>query len=269
MLTTFGCASMKPSADIKTGEEIYLHYTCRAESGRLLDTTDKKIAGDDTVEKILGFPKKARFDPILLTAGKDHPLQPEGPLKLYRPEIYSRLAHDMVGRERNHPYELIISSDVPKDIKDFSRYFTTRRIYKASDIRKEPLAYVKNVTGRVPTVGEVFDYQGEPNTKVVAVDDKTVTYQMIFDQMVIDTDYGKALVVNKDGKVITTIDAKVGTLVLTNGVMGRIVKVTDDKIKIDYGYPLGDKQLNCSVTATSPPPESIKTKTAAKAEIKK
>lgn len=256
MLT--GCVVTSSSTDtistdtIKLEEPVFVNYTCRTSKGRVIETTRIEIANDTAVEKSEVFLKRPEYNPSKIVAGRKVPDPLGEQLKPLIPAIKNQLALALVGQSKNQNIELTIEADVPEGMQPMNRFITKKRVAIVSKITKGSRQLFEQKYGRAPVIDETFKFKGKDSYRIAGFDETTITYEDIFEEEIFDTQWGPARSVIRGDKVITTIDAEEGTLIRAGGFIGQIVKVTDEKIIIDYGYPLGEKQLKCSVNAYSP-----------------
>ena len=254
MLVAFGCVPVTPAGKanvnvVKAGEHVRVNYTCRAKNQAVVDTTEQVVAEDKTIEKSRVFWERDVYVPIAIVAGKDQPDPVEGKLKPLEPEIHSRLAHAIVGKPKNRPLELVIASDVPKDMNSMNRFLTIPRVRITPVIRTITLEQFKQVNRREPKLNEVFSQDGKPYAEIIDIDSEKVSYKVLIDQQQgMESPWGRVTLGINGDSLIATIHSKVGMLVRSGGVIGRVAKVTEKSISVDYGYPFGEEQLKCTVT---------------------
>lgn len=63
----------------------------------------------------------------------------------------------------------------------------------------------------------------------------------------VDTPFGKGAIRENEKNYEIVIDASVGSLVRTRGLVGRISEVRDGSIVVDYGHPFGGETLTCDI----------------------
>ena len=70
---------------------------------------------------------------------------------------------------------------------------------------------------------------------------------------VVDTPFGKGTIKENEKNYEIVIDASVGHLVRSQGLVGRVSEVQDRTIVIDYGNPFGGETLSCDVKVEPAP----------------
>lgn len=258
MLLSFfcGCGGLEPVQTIKQGEAVNINYTCFTEKNEVLVTTDHAVAQDLNFKKSRIFMKKLSYGPISVIAGEKQPDQVPGGLKLLDPEIRTRLAFAIAGSKKGRVYDLIIESAVP-GMEDNNRYRTIKRVRTVPKIQVSTRKSFTLGHGREPVKGEIFSKNGRPYAKVVDIDAKNVTLELIiYPDLVLDVPWGKAKATagTKD-TIVITIETAVGTLVRTGGVIGVISRISGNDIIVDYGHPFAEEILKCRVETICDKPE--------------
>jgi hypothetical protein len=110
-------------------------------------------------------------------------------------------------------------------------------------------------TGKEPQEGA--DYIVDPLIpgKVASVSENEVLIRFsVKPGSVVDTPFGKGTIRETEKSYEIVIDATVGRLVRTHGLVGRISEVKDRMFTIDYGHPFGGQTLMCDVKVVPAPP---------------
>jgi len=145
---------------------------------------------------------------------------------------------------------MVLESEVPPELdSDWRKRY--RRIERISTYPRIQKVLKKDFIadqGHEPKVGQILYYNGEAEAEVVDVDDTQVTEKLNPDGIFhLKTNWGVE-VSKVDGDTVKGIlHTEPGTLVRTVSLIGRISKVTDDTIIVDYGHPFGGYPLECSV----------------------
>ncbi len=248
-ILTAGCAGLeiRENALAGKGDMLSIHYTCKTLSNKLVDTTYPDVIEDKTVKTSQAFKTLIKPGPVNIAAGEKNPLQTEGVVKRFRPELLTLISHSLVGKKIGEKYLVKVESGVPEGLKPFSRYIKTKRKRTSSVIRKGSIKYFRQAKHRDPIAGEVVERDDGRKIKIIGVEEEKYTYEILLDSLSIDSPWGPANVKRKNRELNMVIDAEVGTLVMMNGNMGKIIKVTDEDIIVDYGYPLGEECLLCTI----------------------
>nr|NJM04436.1 hypothetical protein [Desulfobacula sp.] len=243
-----GCGSIGPSIPIQTGDRIRTDYTCRVKEGEVIETTVSSVADDPSVKKSRVFIKKEAYGPVTIIAGQDQPGRTEGDLKPITPEIRSRIAKAMAGQAKNKAFHLDLESRVPEGIDDSVRYSSIQRVRRVPRFRTLDKDLVVRSLGREPVAGEVFSNETGPYLRIVSVDGDKVTQESIVHE---NSGYwyrwGMIRKEYDGDEVVVTIDAQEGDLARTGEVIGRVVKVTENTITVDWGHIFGGETLKCDV----------------------
>ena len=118
-----------------------------------------------------------------------------------------------------------------------------------------------------PEIGKVFSYDSAFNCRVKEIaGDEVIVRLLPKEGTVVKTPFGEGHVIGEDAdsyKIV--IDARVGDLVRSAYLIGRITDVDDKSMTIDYRNPFGRETLFCDVTVQSlTKAESNKDKTSEK-----
>ncbi len=248
LILFLGCTGLTPGPRVEKGERVRVDYTCRTETREVIDTTTPAVAKDESLAKSRVFAQRPDMKPLRLVAGEDLPnLKPREVLFLDE-EIGTRLAHAVVGREKGKSLEVILESRIPEGLEDSHRYRMIPRIRTAPRIQIIPGEIYRKDYGRLPEKGEILTEAGQAYAEVIALDPDNITIKLITDPLrTFDTPWGQARETGDDKEVRVTIEAEVGTLVRTGGLIGRISEINEKNIIVDYGHPFGGQTLNCTV----------------------
>ena len=254
LLLVSGCAGMKQVKKIEPGDRLLVRYTCSADGYGAIETTDRKVAADLSVQKSRVFlPEKAN-GAVILIAGQNQDLA-FGDIKYLTDEIHNQIARELVGKSRGGSYKMVIQSQVPKGLKDSQRYRIVQRERVVSRIRENERRRFTGDLGHEPKVGELLYRDGLPYAEVVGIRSDAVSLKLITDNgLRIDTFGGtmSAVSTDEEDKVKVVIDSHEGLLVRTGPVIGRVIRVDEKSIVIDYGHPFAGQKLECRVEVLDP-----------------
>ena len=101
-----------------------------------------------------------------------------------------------------------------------------------------------------PAAGQPFIIDPAFPGWVTAVSEQEVVIQFrAVPGNVIETPFGPGRIREEQDRYLVDIEAREGRLVRTGNRIGRIVKVDDKMILLDYRHPFGYETLMCDVTA--------------------
>lgn len=243
-----GCAGIKTAHMIEPGHEVQVNYTCRALNGDVMTTTRRSIAENPAIAKSRVFSDQAEFKPVSIIVGQDMPGQIPGEVHFFDDELKSKLAHALGRKEMGKTYDLTIVSDIPKELEDRNRYRDVNRVRIRPGTKKVSRLGFTKAHHKEPKQGEILSKDNQPYARVMAVDPENVTLEYInLENTVLETPWGKARCVADKDHIVVTIEARVGTLVRTGGLIGRITAVDEKKFRVDYGHPFAGETLKCEV----------------------
>ncbi|MBU1194398.1 MAG: hypothetical protein KKE62_13850 [Proteobacteria bacterium] len=244
-----GWAESEPvSSMINAGDTVYINYTCRTDTGEVLITTDPDIANAEHLVKSTAFWDQSSYDDVRITAGTDAFAKRQKSLKFFDLEIYDRFSQALVGKKKGQSFDLELKAQLPQGLDNTIRYHIDPKTREVPIIKKMSLYNYTRSMGKAPVVGDTWPHDKTPYARVLSFDEKNVTYELIApDGYPVATRWGMAFSKKMGDRMVSTIDAKVGTLVRWNRVLGKIIEVNDTQIKVDYGHPFGGEHLKCRV----------------------
>ena len=243
-----GCAGLEPVPRVEKGEKVRVEFTCRTPGNKVMDTTSPVLAKDESIAKARVFAPRQNLKPVDLTAGENPPDLKPGDIQFLDTDIRTGLAHALVGREKGKPLEVVLESKAQSRLEDSQRYRKIMRVRTVPRVQTIPCDQYQATHGRLPEIGELFKENGQAHAEVIALDPDNITIRLITDPpFTVDTPWGKARTDGDEKEVRVTIEAEVGTLVRTGGLIGRISEINEKNIVVDYGLPFGGQTLNCTV----------------------
>jgi FKBP-type peptidyl-prolyl cis-trans isomerase 2 len=101
-----------------------------------------------------------------------------------------------------------------------------------------------------PEAGKIFSYDSAFDGRVEEVTEKEVDVRLLPKEgAVVKTPFGEGHIISEDADSYKIdIDARVGSLVRSAYLIGRITDVDDKTMTIDYRNPFGGETLFCDVT---------------------
>lgn len=242
------CAAMNPPEKIKENRQVKVNYTCMTESGALIATSSLSDVENPSLKKSKGFVERDKYEPVELTAGKEAPGQWDDKLKKLEPEILTKISFQLAGMEIGKETEIFIESEIPKGMIAKNRYREIKRVSKVPKIRSIPIEqYRKTFGDSMPEPGDIIPFQGKPLFRILSVSPNHINLETITRGFHRVTPWGEAVTYIEGDMVVSTIEAKLGTIVKTGPVIGEITEITEDTIKVDYGHPFAGRILKCRV----------------------
>ncbi len=100
-------------------------------------------------------------------------------------------------------------------------------------------------------MGQILYDNGVPSVKIIAADDKAVTFEKVLNEdgpTYWEVDFGVCQLDDLgDGFVQVTVNTQIGRLVRRGRVVGRVSEITDKNVIMDFGNPFAGYPLECKV----------------------
>lgn len=248
-----GCSTLQTTGTvIGPGDLLKVNYTCSIKDKGVVDTTFAAVADDADVAKSRVFIRFGKYEPLGVTAGTGAPASRSlAGLTPLDTEILNQIAQQAVGKQTRRTYDMVLTSQTPSGISPKLQYRVLEKRKKLKKVFNIPLKQFVFEQKREPEIGEVLYDNGVPSVKVVAANDEQVTYEMILAEdgpTYRDTEFGVCQMDDLgNGYIQMTLNSEVGRLVRLGQVVGRVSRITDDSVVIDYGNPFADYSLECKV----------------------
>ncbi len=251
---SLGAVEKAPSAgDVRTrdarmvepGDVATLDYLCRLKTGEVVASTG---AVADAERKSPVFAPGKRSGAVSLGAVAPDDPYPEqlypGPFEL---EIEHRLARQVTGMKEGETQRVNLSASMvmPKNEQEGFAYLS--RVRTRPKEMTMPKGDYEFRARKAPEVGQEYSYDPAFPGRVTSVTETDVTIAFSKRGDTIETPFGTGRVREEADRYKVDIDAKEGTLVRTGNKIGRITKVDDRVIVIDYRHPFGYEELICDI----------------------
>ncbi|MGD9159971.1 MAG: hypothetical protein PVG39_16270 [Desulfobacteraceae bacterium] len=255
-----GCQSaghnrvIKPENIIDFGDETLVDFTCRLKKdGKIVMTTDESLIKDNNDAMSSIFFPLPKYIPVSVTAGEGKKAPDYGTLNSTHKEILENISMVIVGKEEGSPVAFDISAEYSQITSDDDRYKKIDRIRKKPRTQKVSLEHWQIRNGKTPSPGDVIEnYQNAEGVTltILSVDDNHVEFKVsVKEGTPVDTPMGKAILYEDGNNIKTIFDYKPGDLVRSGPIVGRVIDVTDTRVKFDYGHPFGGESLSCEAVA--------------------
>jgi FKBP-type peptidyl-prolyl cis-trans isomerase 2 len=254
VLLIFSMATGAGAAEaIKAGEKVRVDFACRLQNGELAAATDPGLSDRPDVARAGIFKKRANAEPLVITAGRDEAVYGKPGRRGFEGEIVAKLAEAVVGMQPGEGRTIELSSAVQKDLPPGERFLDMNPVRaRPKELRMTRDAY-QSRTGKEAAVGQGYTVDPALPGKVASVSGEEVVIAFSAEPgSSVETPLGMGTVRDAGNRWEIAIDAKVGGLVRSGNMVGRIVAVEERIINIDYGHPFGGEVLNCDVRAARP-----------------
>jgi FKBP-type peptidyl-prolyl cis-trans isomerase 2 len=250
-----GCSGTP--AVVKTGDKVELGFTCRLPNGELAATTRPDDAFGDDKRSPYYLPRRGA-ETVSLTAGVN-PVDLKKDRLSFEEEIIKRLNHAVVGLKEGEQVVRELQAERYPSVSPtdrFVRMATVRKRQKEMRLSREEY---QNRSGKEPEVGQRFVIDPLVPGTVSEVTDKEVVVRFAPEQgKTLTSPFGPISVRETATHYELLIKAENNRPVRTGGMVGRIVEVTDESFKVDYGHPFGGETLRCDMTVAGVKPAEAK-----------
>ena len=257
-------SDIRPQSQITAGDEVSMQYACFLENQELAATTLEKVAGDPGIKKSSIFVEPASFGPIMLKAGGEEEAEIDDDceeckkkkkeLQQFEKVIEAQLSKAVVGWQPGKTKKIKLSAPERTDVARTERFIQLAKVLKApKELRVQREQYIGQ-NHEQPAVGQKVDYYPPLKGEVISIGEKEVVIRFsLSPDTAIDSPFGKKRAYDRGDFFEIVIDARVGALVRTGPLVGRIAEVGEKMFTLDYGQPFGGKILSCEVEAELPP----------------
>jgi FKBP-type peptidyl-prolyl cis-trans isomerase 2 len=244
-----GCATVDSGPVFKAGDEVGIQFTCRFPNGDVAATTHKATADDRSQPKSNIFLSVKNDDPFSTTAGENKDLKPDV-LPGFEDEILRQLAMATVGMRHGEERTIKLTAETHERWKgEEQKLEMVRKRNHPKEIHIRRSEYTRKLK-KEPEVGNEFAYERGFTAKVKTVTDKDVIVSIsAISGTKLTTAFGVSTIRDAGDRYEVVLDPKMGTLVRSGGLVGRVSQVGDDKFTVDYSNPFGGESLDCSFSA--------------------
>jgi FKBP-type peptidyl-prolyl cis-trans isomerase 2 len=251
-LTFPGCATipLTPSITIKAGENIIIEYTCKTTDGKLAATSDKTVAENPSqIFSPLFAPLNNYLSPCeKVPVPQQYPLL--HPRMGYEEMLEKLISRQASGAPLNTPQNFSISGELIPGISGGDRYLLLNRITKKKRLQTLSVRSFEEIFGATPVMGINYDSQAEPGITATVEKiegDMVVILNSAEPGTVLPSYFGRQVVTQIGDTLEFRTDTPVGNIFRNSGMIGRVSRVDDDTIEIDYGHSSGFIPLTCEV----------------------
>ncbi len=231
---------------IQAGDVADIRYLCKLKNGEAVASTD--TLAENQPKSALFVPTR-ESGPVSVMASNLHTPEQRGQDLLLEDEIISRLAAVVVGMNVGETRHVELTADDLAWRAEENYVAQLSRVRKRPRELKIPLEEYEKRIGKSAEVGQPVIIDPKFPGRVEAVTDKEVVVRFSAVPGTIEqTPFGPGSVLETENEIQIKIDAKVGTLIRTGQLVGRITSVNDALITVDYRNPFGREPLTCDVT---------------------
>ncbi len=245
-----GCAALKPTPPILSGQTVKIDYVCRIEGKGIVDTTMKTVAENNDEKKARVFIDRDDYKPIPVVAGENLPgYNPQGVNSL-RIALVNYLAHAFVGKTTGKYHDITLHGEIPGTMKNTLRFTHIEKELTVSRFRTVNIDIYRRDLKKEPKIGDQLYDKDIAYAEIVGIDSRKVTLKLLDYSRPMDSPWGPMHSKTDETTFTSIIDTCVGTLVRSDtGAVGRVAEITDDAFVVDFGDPFGGYPLKCRAIA--------------------
>lgn len=247
-----GCTSFPFQKKVQSGDPVTIQVTCRTKDGAVVYSSSNKPEEIKQYAKSRIFFRKSGTGQLDIIAGSGYTGALHGRLKCFEPELLACLTGQVLGMKLHEIKQVELETREPENLTDKDRFLVLKKERRHSRFGNVNKKAFKDQIGKEPEVGMELLKKGSFTARVKDIRGDRVETEFIFnDGDRIDTPFGPGILTHDGDHYIVTIDAKVGQLIKTQALLGRIIEVDDTMFKIDYGHPFGGETLTCDLEVMS------------------
>jgi FKBP-type peptidyl-prolyl cis-trans isomerase 2 len=253
VLTCTGCAqtSFSPSAMVTAGENITFDYTCKTPDGKLAATSDKTVAENPSQTFSPLFAPLNNYLPACEKVHAPEQSPPLHPRMGYEEMLEKLIIRQASGAPYNSLQEISIAGELIPGISDRDRYLLLNRTTKRKRLETLSVSLFEGKFGAIPVIGIKYDSQTQPGMSATVENmegDNVVILNSAEPGTVLPSHFGRQVVTQTGDALEFRTDAVLGNIIRSSGMIGKVSKVDDETIEIDYGHSSGFIPLTCEVT---------------------
>lgn len=252
ILALTGCArpDSPPSAKVTAGEHIAFSYTCKTSDGALAATSVKAVAEDPGQTFSPLFAPLNNYLPAcepVPAPGENPPLHPR---MGYEERLEKLIARQAAGAPLGIPRTISIDGEVVPGVQGDERYLQLNRIIRDERLQTMGVDQFESLFGAAPVIGIVYNSRVEPGISATVEKmegDEVVIVKSAEPGTILPSHFGPRTVTQTHDTLEYRTIAAVGDITRTSGLTGRVSRVDDETIEIDYGHSSAFLPLTCEV----------------------
>lgn len=238
--------------EVKEGDSVSIHFTCKLPNGQLAvsSRSEQDLNKELLQSKSPLFVARGVGEPLTVDAGRDLAGKIKG--ESFETAVVTRLARQAVGMKKGEQKTVELTAERVKTHKPGDSILEVAKVRRrARQVRMTPDEF-KQRKGAEPQVGQTYIVDPAFPGQVTQVTDKEVVIEHTPPSGgIVETPFGTGRVGESGESYLIEIDARVGALVRSGPLVGRIVEVGEGPtgmITIDYSHPFGGEVLVCEMS---------------------
>jgi FKBP-type peptidyl-prolyl cis-trans isomerase 2 len=254
VLSCAGCAKISnfpPAATVLPGDTISIEYTCKTPDGELAATTDKTVAENPSQSFSSLFAPLNNYLPACEKVPDPKQCPPLNPKMGYEEMLEKLIARQASGAPYNRLQVIPIAGELIPGVSGGDRYLLLNRAIKQDRVESMSIERFEGVYGATPVIGIKFDSPKQPGISVTVDSmegDEVTILSSAEPGTVLPSPFGPQVVTQARETLEFRIDSTVGDIIRSSGMVGKVSKVDNETIEIDYGHSSGFIPLTCEVT---------------------
>ncbi len=240
-----GCATMeKDNKPVAAGDRVAAEFTCRFPDGEVAATTSRRVADDagQLKSKVFMPPKEDQQLPLI--AGKGIAVQGDRGFPSFEEEIAAGLAAQVIGMRSGESRSVVLHAKDLEGSQPLKMAVVRQRPKEMRVARARFLAQ----KGKEPEEGQDFVVDPLIPGKVVKVEGEEVLVRFAAkDGTDVETPFGPGTIRETPERYEIVLHPRVGSLVRSGPLVGRITRIDERMFIIDYRNPFGGEPLSCDV----------------------
>ena len=244
------CAAKKQYAE--PGQQLQLYYSCYQADGSLVETNQAAVAGNDQLTKSVLFQRRDIYRPVNLTVPVELDEASLPPFIHLEERLATLLASQAAEFPLGQQAEVVLADQTITTMPEKDRTLTMARRLSYPARRLMAMDEFRQRYGQQPPqLGDTLDKDGDFPGLVESVSEEGVTLLFsVQEGASMDMGWTTGLARLQDDTIIIEAQAQPGDLVKRlGGLPGRISKVADEMVTIDFGQRFAGQDLQCQVVA--------------------
>jgi FKBP-type peptidyl-prolyl cis-trans isomerase 2 len=231
---------------VQAGDIIDINYVCRLRTGEVAAASS--ICADSDKKSNIFVARKETSPVSIVAAEPDEPLMEKLRPAPFEKEILEMLARKTAGMKEGEKRQTELKAQMIPGRIEQEGFAQLARVRTREKEMKMPRGDYEFRAGKSPEIGQDFFYDPAFHGQVTEVTDEYVTIKFPNPGNKTETPFGPGRIREEGETYKVDIDAREGSLVRTGNKIGRISRVDDKVITIDYRHPFGYEELVCDVT---------------------
>lgn len=244
--TIAGCAASATERMVQPGDQVGVQFTCRMKNGDIAASTLSEVNNSSQPKSKL-FLKRVSGEPLLIEAGS----QGSAKRKSFEDEIIARLSGAVLGMRQGGETNRELTAERYQNLAEGEEFIKVARVRKQAKVMKMTRARFRALTRKNPVVGMAYSIEPGLPGEVTGISGDEVEVHFAQKGSEVELPFGRGVISDRGDHFEIEIETAPGFLIRTGGLVGRVVEVDKDSIKLDYGHPFAGESLACAIKVES------------------